>query len=112
MPDKPFEGKFLRAVPVLNTGEWKLQFRVGVEGDWITSQHFTRDTIIEAMESLLEDVRDIATKVIGAEITRQQEETDEFTKSEWMEGAAAEPRDDADERMFRQQQTRRAGVGA
>ena len=75
MKDKPIEREYLVMVPI-NNGEWLLKIRQGVIGDWETKQHFTRDGLITAMESLREDVTDITTEVIGAEIDRQQEELD------------------------------------
>ena len=88
MKDYPIEREYLRAMPVpLHDGEWYLQVRHGLTGDWETKQHFTRDGLITAMESLREDVTDITNEVIGAEIGRQQMETDDFTKSEWMDDA-------------------------
>ena len=76
--DKPIERDYLRMLPVLlSPGEWYLQVRHGLTGDWETKQHFTRDGLVKAMESLLEDVTDITTEVIGAEIERQQSEQSE-----------------------------------
>jgi len=87
--DKPIERDYLRMLPVLlSPGEWYLQVRHGLTGDWETKQHFTRDGLVKAMESLLEDVTDITAEVIGVEIERQQEEQSE-SESESLEDQGA-----------------------